>query len=442
MALAKDGKEVDSKVVTPSSDPADRASNYMYKVDIGSEKDVPIIVAHVQSVFRSAESDLATVDGIFQVSDSAESVEEGEIHGKMKVESLADDGITMQNDGSISLGRNRIIEIMENLKIEVADNVDRLMAPTATKVGEGLTMTLNVPAAVVNKTVLISTKSGSETLSGVQISVDGKNIGTTDASGSVSYIPKNTGTFDVVAKKSGYNDRKASLVVRTAAEAAAQAAIEQANVTLANRLTINVPSQVSKGENFLITVVEGINQTPVEGADIFFDDESIGATSDRGTLTYSANATGEHILKAQKDGFNDTIRKILVTSSLKVISLNVPEKASAGQEIKITASVQNAGKETDSRKFDLKVNDSVVDSKNLTVKPGENATVTFSYKPKEPGSYRFGLDDQVKKVNVEKAQSSTWLIALIIVLLIAIGAGYYLYTTGDLEKIKRRLQGR
>ena len=79
----------------------------MYKVDIGSEKDVPIIAAHIQSVFRGTETDLATVDGIFQVSDSPESVEEGEIHGKMKVESLGDDGITMRNDGTISLGRGQ-----------------------------------------------------------------------------------------------------------------------------------------------------------------------------------------------------------------------------------------------------------------------------------------------------------------------------------------------
>ena len=77
------------------------------------------------------------MDGIFQVSDSAQSVEEGEVHGKMKVETLGSDGITMNNDGSISLGRDKIIEIMENLKLEVADSDKRLIAPIATKTGEG-----------------------------------------------------------------------------------------------------------------------------------------------------------------------------------------------------------------------------------------------------------------------------------------------------------------
>jgi S-layer protein (TIGR01567 family) len=442
LSLAKNGEEVDSKVVTPSADPADKASNYMYKVNVGSTKDVPIVTAHVQSVFRSTESDLATVDAIFQISDSAESVEEGEVHGKMKVESLGDDGITMRNDGTISLGRDKTVEIMENLKIQIADNSNRLMAPIATKTGEGKTLTLSVPAGVLNQTASLSVKSGTETLSGVQVSVDGSNIGTTDVTGSISYTPKNTGTFDVVAKKSGYNDAKGSLVVRTASEAATYAAVESANETLANQLTLNAPSEVAKGENFLVTVVEGINQTPVQGADIFFDRESIGNTSDQGMLTYSANATGEHDLLAQKDGFKDATRKITVISSLKVLSLNVPEKANAGQDLKITAAIKNTGNEEDSRKFELKVNDSVVDSKNLTVKSGENATASFSYKPKDPGLYRFSLEDQTKTVNVEKAQNSNWLIALLIILLIACGAGFYLYRTGELDKLKKQLQGR
>jgi S-layer protein (TIGR01567 family) len=442
LALAKDGSEVDSKVVTPSADPADRASSYMYKVDMGGEKNVPIIIAHIQSVFRSTETDLATVDGLFQVSDSPESVEEGEVHGKMKVETLGDDGITMKNEGSISLGRGRSVAIMENLKLEVADSAKRLIAPIASKTGEGMALNISIPGAVVDQTITFSVKSGSEALSGVQISVNGSNIGTTDVSGSISYTPKSTGTFDVIAKKSGYSEGKGSLVVRTAAEASTLAAMEQANLTLANRISINAPAEVAKGENFLIGVAEGINQTPVEEAQIFFDLESIGNTSAQGTLTYSANATGEHSLRAEKAGYDSTTRKITVTSPVKVLSLVVPDKASAGQDLKLVANVQNTGHEADYRILELKVNNTIVDSKNLSLKAGENTTATFSYKPKDPGLYRFSLDGQSKTVNVEKAQNSNWLVALIIVLLIAIGAGFYLYRTGELENLKKQLQGR
>jgi S-layer protein (TIGR01567 family) len=446
LALAQDGKEVDSKVVTPSSDPEDKASNYMYKVAMGSLKDVPIITAHIQSVFRSTESDLATVDAIFQVSENPESVEEGEIHGKMKVETLGTDGITMRNDGTISLGRGRVIDIMENLRIEVADSSKRLLAPIATKTGEGKEMTISLPDGLVNQPVSISVKSGTSSLSGVQIQINGSTVGTTGVSGSISYTPASVGTVQVVAKKTGYNDGKASLVVRTAAEAARLSAFKKANATLTNQLTINAPTEVVKGENFLITVVQGINQTPVDAAVVFLDEESIGRTGAQGTMTYSANVTGEHTLKAEKEGFNSTTRKIKVVSSLKVIELTVPDKANVGSEMKISAIVQNTGSNEDSRLLELKANETVVGSKNATVKAGENSTVSFSYKPKDPGLTRISLDEQSKTVNVEKAQSNIWLIALILVLLIAIGAGYYLYSTGELDglqrQVKKMMQGR
>ncbi|MDM7935031.1 MAG: S-layer protein domain-containing protein [Methanothrix sp.] len=442
LSLAKDGDEVDSKVVTPSSDPEDRASNYMYKVDIGGEKDVPIIVAHIQSVFRSTEADLATVDGLFQVSDSPESVEEGEVHGRMKVESLGDDGIMMRNDGSISLGRGRTIEIMDNLRLDVADSAKRLLAPIATKTAEGEALTLSVPEAVVDRTVTISVRYGPRALSGVQISVNGTTIGTTDAQGSISYTPRSTGTFDVTAKKSGYNDARASLVVRTAQEASALAAARRANGTLAGQLSIRAPAEIAKGESFLITVVEGINQTPVEGAEILFDGESIGNTSSQGTITYSSSETGEHMLMAEKEGLNGSSRRITVTSPVRVTEMRLPERASAGQEVRISAVLQNTGTEEETRSVELLVNGTAVESRNVTLGPGENATLTFSYTPKDPGLHRFGLDGTRGQLNVEKAQGFNWLIALLLLLLIAIGVGYYLHTTGELDRIRNRLQGR
>jgi len=446
LALAQDGKEVDSKVVTPSADPTDKASNYLYKVDMGSLKDVPIIAAHVQSVFRSTESDLATVDAVFQVSENPESVEQGEIHGKMKVEDLGTDGITMVNDGTISLGQGRVIEIMENLRIEVADSSKRLLAPIATKTGDGKVMTIGLSDAIVNQPVSITVKSGTSGLSGVLIQMNGSSVGTTDVTGLISYTPANVGTFQIVARKNGYNDVKASLIVRTAAEAASQSAFEKANTTLASQLTINAPAEVVKGENFLISLVQGINQTPVDAASLFLDEESIGSTSAQGTMTYSANVTGEHTLKAEKEGFNSANRKIMITSSLRVVNLTVPEKANAGSELKISAIVENVGSNDDSRLLELKANETVVGSKNATVKSGENTTVSFSYKPRDPGLTRISLDEQSKTVNVEKAESKNWLIALILVLLIAIGAGYYLYSTGELDglqrQVKKMMQGR
>jgi S-layer protein (TIGR01567 family) len=437
LALARDGQEIDSKVVTPAS-ASDRASNYIYKVDMGAEKDVPIVVAHIQSVFRGTETDLATVDGLFQLSDNPESVEEGEMHGRMKVDSLGDQGIVMKNDATITLGRGRTIELMGNMKFEVADNVNRLLAPLAEKAGTGDTMTLSIPDAVVNQSVTIGVKWGTQALSGVSVQVDNRLIGTTDATGSISYTPESTGTFDVLARKSGYNDAKGSLVVRTAAEAAAKAV----NATTSRQMAISVPSQVLTGEQFLITVTGGANLTPIEDANISFDGLSIGNTSTQGTLPYSSNATGEHTITAKKTGYDEATAKLQVTSAIVIQKMTLPEKANAGEGIQIGASLQNTGPEKETRKLELKVNGEVVETKEVTLEPGTNSTATFSYKPKDPGTYKISVDGQETTLNVEKAQTNYALIAIILVLLIAAGAGIYLYRTGELERLRKRLQGR
>jgi hypothetical protein len=114
--------------------------------------------------------------------------------------------------------------------------------------------------------------------------------------------------------------------------------------------------------------------------------------------------------------------------------------------MKISAVVRNEASNEDTLPLDLLANATVAASKNVTVKGGENSTISFTYKPKEPGLTEFRLSDQSQSINVEPAKSNNWLIALILVLLIAIGAGYYLYSTGELDslhrQIKKMMQGR
>ncbi len=437
LSLAKNGEEVDSKVIVPSSAAGDTESNYLYKVDIGSETEVPIIAAHVQSVFRGTEADLATIDAIFQVSDSAESVEEGETHGKLEVDSLSQDGITMTNDGSISLSQGKTSEIMDNLRFRVADNSRRNFAPISDKTSGGKPLSLNITEAVVNRTMEITTRSGGDVVSGVQVFAAGDNIGTTDAAGTIRYTPENVGSLEIIARKTGYADARTRVDVMSPLLAARMAA----NRTAENILVVSSPSNVQKGESFLITVT-GANQTPVEGADLYFDEESIGMTNAQGTLTYAANLTGDHTIRAEMEGYENATRTVTVLSPIAIQSLEVPETARAGQRVQITANIQNTGTKSDNRTLELRVNDSVVERRNVTLEPGENASETFTYTPEEIGTYTVSLDGQSKTINVEQAQRNTALIVLILVLIIAIGAGFYLYKTGELEDLRRRLQGR
>ncbi|MGD0954063.1 MAG: S-layer protein domain-containing protein [Methanotrichaceae archaeon] len=441
LALAKDGKEIDSKVVAPSSGEF-KTSNYLYKITMGSKKDVPMIAAHVQSVFKGTEADLATIDGLFQLSDSPANVEEGEMQGKMKVETLTDTGITMKNDGSISLGRGRTVDIMGNLKFVVADNDDRNFAPVAERSGATKALDLNITEpVVVNSTMNMQVMSAGEAISGVSISVNGDVIGNTDASGSISYVPKSVGSIEVVASKVPYAENRTTVVVRTSAAAAAISA-NSANVT--NTLALSVPSDALKNQTFLITVTGGANQTAIENASISFDNTGIGNTSAQGTLKYASSVLGEHTITAQAAGYDKVSRNITVMTPIQVQTFNVSStSAKTGQTITVKANVQNVGAFNDTRNLELIVNgNKTVDSQNVTLGPGENKTLSFSYKPNDAGTYRLSLDGKMTPVTVEKSTTNWALIAIILVLLIAIGAGAYLYHTGELETLRKRLQKR
>lgn len=426
LAVNKDGEEVDSKVVNPESGNL-KSSTYVYKVEIGSE-DVPIIVAHISSVFRGSEADLATIDGLFQVSDEPESVEEGETHGKMKVEALSDEGITMQNDGSISLGRGKDVEIMGNLKLRVADNSDRNFCPIALRTGKIEPLTLNLTPARVNITTDIKVISGTAAISGAKVLVDGKEIGTTDAEGLIRYMPERSGTFNVVAKRTGYTDASSSLVVGSDAEV--------------RRMAITVPSEVTKGESFLITVKGGLDASPVQDVSVTFDGQVIGSTGSRGDLSYASNATGEFTITAEKDGYDRDTRNISVISALKVINLSVTGEPTAGKSLKVTAEIENSGKVTDSKELELKVNGNSTDMKAATIGPGETKNISFEYRPKDAGVYAFEVDGLQSTVTVEEAKSNWMIWAALFIILVAIGAGAYLYKTGELETMRKRLQGR
>ena len=117
LALAKDGKEIDSKVVSPGTL---KSSTYQYKVTISGE-DTPIIMAHIPSVFAGSESGIVTVDGLFQVSDTYKSVEDGDKYGKMKVVGVSDTGVTMDNTDSVSLGKGKTVNIFGNVSFQIAD---------------------------------------------------------------------------------------------------------------------------------------------------------------------------------------------------------------------------------------------------------------------------------------------------------------------------------
>jgi len=126
--LFKDGKSVDSAVVEPSKDNADMEDkSYTYTMNMGDTEDIVVIAAHFKNAFRGAEQDLATVDGIWQISDAVTEVEEDTEYDKMTVQTVNSDDyvIEMDNeDNKITLNKNKDTLLMENIRIKTADQDD------------------------------------------------------------------------------------------------------------------------------------------------------------------------------------------------------------------------------------------------------------------------------------------------------------------------------
>ncbi|ADI74836.1 S-layer-related duplication domain protein [Methanohalobium evestigatum Z-7303] len=117
--LTKNGEEIETTVVSADD-------YYVYKKDLGSTDDVPIIAVNFANVFRGTETNAVFVEGIFQITDEYTEISEGDDYGKMEIESVGLNEIQMDNEDSISLEEGDTIDIMGNLKIVVADDADTL----------------------------------------------------------------------------------------------------------------------------------------------------------------------------------------------------------------------------------------------------------------------------------------------------------------------------
>ena len=123
LELHKDGVMVDSKVIGPSTKNARVIDkNYYYKKDVGDSKDLVILAVHFKNAFRSADQNLVTIDGTWQISDVATEVEVDTEYDKMRIATVTGDTIIMDNkDNTISLGKNKDITLMGDMNILTSD---------------------------------------------------------------------------------------------------------------------------------------------------------------------------------------------------------------------------------------------------------------------------------------------------------------------------------
>jgi len=94
--LYKDGDDVGDMDVISSGNP------YIYETDLGDVEDVPIIAVNFKEIFSGQESTAVFVEGIFQISDDYEMIEQGDTYGEMEVSTIGTKTIEMENTPSDS----------------------------------------------------------------------------------------------------------------------------------------------------------------------------------------------------------------------------------------------------------------------------------------------------------------------------------------------------
>ena len=124
LELSKDGVTVDSGFIYPSQDAATLADKtYIYKEDVGDLKNMVLIAVHFKNAFRGADQNLATIDGVWQISNSPISVKGGASFGMLVISDIAYGQISMKNkDNPITLSKNKYVSLAGDIYLQTADS--------------------------------------------------------------------------------------------------------------------------------------------------------------------------------------------------------------------------------------------------------------------------------------------------------------------------------
>ena len=427
LQLLKDGGEVDTTAI-------EATKTYVYSKRVGTVSDMPIIAAHIETVFSGREANAAFIKGVFQLSESFTSVKTGDRFGAMEVTEVSDNKIEMNNPSTVSLSQAGTVDIMGKIKFRVADSGDVRFYPFIMVNGSAASanqLSINVPATLTVKDIItITVTAGGTPISGAAVGFDNNDIGTTNSTGQLDYTLTRSGMHNITATKLGYE--KATKTIQVAE-------------WVDNRLSIEVPAIIDQGIPVSIKVIS--NGTAIAGASVTFDNSAIGTTDASGILNYTFNVGGTHNLGASKDKYVSVSREInirLPFSEYKALDLSiVPRSVFTNDKFLIISNITNAGTKADTRAVELILNGSVVDNRSVSLAPGEIKEINFTRKEALPGNYTVEILGQKGLLEVKEEPLSFLLIGGIVT---GLGAIIIYFLTAknkiNLELLRQKLMGK
>ncbi|NLO29780.1 MAG: S-layer protein [Methanosarcina mazei] len=389
LELYRDGKLVDSGITSSNGD-------YIYEADIGGAEDVPMIAAHISTVFRSRETDAVFIEGIFQVSDDYLELSQGDSFGKMEISTISSSGIIMKNEDSISLSRGNTIRLMGNVSFKVADsNVLRFYPFVEVKSAPQDQLRIETPDVfVVGEAAEISVTARDAAVSDVEIRLGNQSIGTTGDDGILAYTPTLEGDFTLYANKAGYLSGSKDVDIVGAG-------------VLKLLLSVS-PENIREGDQISIRVTDSAEKQPVPGADVFFGGQKVeGQTGTDGTVSYWVTAPGTFTVNATKAGYEEGEIIVEVSEDKAEFEFSdlliEPASVKGGDAVTIQVNVTNTGNIAGETEVELLVNNETVDSETVSLEAGETTTVEFSHTEKEQGDYTIEIGDLSGTYEVTKS---------------------------------------
>ncbi len=413
VSLLKDGNEVDTTAIQAGN-------TYTYSKRVGVVNDLPIITAHIETVFSGKEANAAFIKGVFQISEAITPLTTNDQYGIMKVTEVSDNRIQMNSTSTVTLSQNSIIDVMGDIKFRVADSSAIRFYPYIMVNGDlaaANQLSISVPSnPSVKDTITITVTAGSSPTDGAAVTFDDTSIGTTNSTGKLDYTLTRSGIHNITATKLGYEKTVKTIQVAEWVD---------------NRLTIDVPAIIDQGIPVSIKIQS--NGTAIAGASVTLDNSVIGTTDIRGVLNYSFNVSGTHNLGASKDKYVSVVREISIRmpfSEYKALDINIsPNIVFANALTFIKSNITNAGTKADTKQVELVVNSTVLDYRSVSLAPGEIKEVNFTYKEARPGNYTVEILGQKGLLEVKKEPINYYVIggiatvfgAIIIYLLTAKG---------------------
>ncbi|MDL5360626.1 CARDB domain-containing protein [Halalkalicoccus sp. NIPERK01] len=174
--------------------------------------------------------------------------------------------------------------------------------------------------------------------------------------------------------------------------------------------TLTVDDTGSQGSVSDLTFSFSVEKATLAGHDATASNVTVYERTGDGWERTATEPAGEtevaHSFESTTDGGGE-FAVVLDESPIQATELSLDrERIDAGENVEVTATVENTADVTETRPVELLVFGEVTDSQEVTLGPGETTTVTFTQRVDSPGTHTVEVAGETQQLEVEGDESA------------------------------------